>query len=385
MKKERKNAILLKHNLFEIADISIGGITLISLVVTIVVLIILATVSINAVFSENGIIKKVQLAKDIQANSTKAEEESMNTLLEKYANMMGTDTIPKTPYEDNTLPTPPKVVEGMTRVKYNEETRKWGKVTEVDEEWYDYGEKEWANVVLGDATFNEDGTLDETKPYSQLVWIPRFAYKITSQYHQTGTEAGNIEVAFIDGSNKGKDGTTYSTNYPSATNGGSMSDFVVHPAFDYDGKHLTGFWMGKFESSNTSCTTNAATGNASYTGNEIMTIKANVTSWRNTSISDAFMTCLNMNKANNPYKLNTSDSVVDPHMVKNSEWGAVAYLSKSKYGKEIEEVFINNSSDFITGNAGNTVDAVQTASVTNAYNTANGMKASTNRKYYRNI
>jgi len=143
--------------------------------------------------------------------------------------------------------------------------------------------------------------------------------------------------------------------------------------------------MGKFESSHTNCTTDKTTGEAAYTGSEVMTVKANVTSWRNISISDSFTTCLNMNKVNNPYKLNTSDSVVDPHMVKNSEWGAVAYLSKSKYGKETEEVFINNSSDFITGNAGVTADAAEVAGVTNAYHTANGMKASTNRKYHRNI
>jgi len=361
------------------------GITLIALVVTIVVLIILATISINVVFSENGIIKKAQLAKDIQANATKAEEEAMDTLLDGYTNMMG--SLPTNPeeYKDNTLPTVPKVAEGMTKVKYNSTTNKWEKVTDSTEEWYDYGKKEWANVVLGDSTFNDDGTLDESKPYSQLVWIPRFAYKITSQYHKEGTGAGNIEVAFIDGSNKGKDGTTYSTTYPSATNGGSMSDFVVHPAFDYDGKHLTGFWMGKYESSNTNCTTDAATGNVEYTGNEIMTIKANVTSWRNTTIGDTFTTCLNMNRTNNPYKLNSSDSVVDPHMVKNSEWGAVAYLSKSKYGKQTEEVFINNSSDFITGNAGNTADAATVTGVANAYDTGNGIKASTNRKYHRNI
>jgi len=354
-----------------------SGITLIALVVTIVVLIILATVSINVVFSENGIIKKAQLAKGIQANSTKAEEESMDTLLEEYMNIMGTDTIPEAPYEDNTLPTIPKVAEGMTKVKYNSVTGKWEKVIDGTEEWYNYEKKEWANVVLGDSTFNEDGTLDESKPYSQLVWIPRYAYKITSQYHQEGTGAGNIEVVFIDESNKDKSGTTYSTTYPSATNGGGMSDFVVHPAFDYDGKHLAGFWIAKFESSNTNCTTDVVTGNVSYTGNEVMTIKANVTSWRNISIGDAFTTCLNMNKTNNVYKLSADDNVVDPHMVKSSEWGACSYLSKSKYGKETEEVYINNSSDYITGNAGNTADAAETSGVTNAYNTINGVKAST--------
>jgi len=222
-----------------------SGITLIALVVTIIVLIILATISINIVFSENGIIKKAQLAKQIQANAIKSEEESMDILLDSYANLMGTPMEnPEDRYVDVLL-APPKITEGMTKITYNKETEKWEKTTEINEGWYDYAKKEWANVVLGDATFNADGTLDESKPYSQLVWIPRFAYKITSQYHQEGTGAGNIEVAFIDESNKGKDGTIYSTTYPEATNGGSMAGFVVHPAFDYDGKHLSRILDGK--------------------------------------------------------------------------------------------------------------------------------------------
>ena len=47
-------------------------------------------------------------------------------------------------------------------------------------------------------------------------------------------------------------------------------------------------------------------------------------------------------------------------MIKNSEWGAIAYLSQSKYGKygnslyegENKEVYINNSSSFYTGRSG---------------------------------
>ena len=69
--------------------------------------------------------------------------------------------------------------------------------------------------------------------------------------------------------------------------------------------------------------------------------------------------------------------MVDPHMMKNSEWGAVAYLSQNAtYGKG-SEVWINNSSTFITGNAGNSVDAGSASGVTNAYKTTNGQKAST--------
>ena len=83
-----------------------------------------------------------------------------------------------------------------------------------------------------------------------------------------------------------------------------------------------------------------------------------------------------MNTNGNPYGLNISDSVVDPHMMKNSEWGAVAYLSKNtKYGKG-SEIWINQSSDYITEQAGASVNASGTGT-SYAYDTSNGQQAST--------
>ena len=61
------------------------GITLIALVVTIVVLIILATVSINAVLGQNGIIKKAKQAKDMYSNSIAKEDEEMDELLNEMS------------------------------------------------------------------------------------------------------------------------------------------------------------------------------------------------------------------------------------------------------------------------------------------------------------
>ena len=57
-KKEQTN---LNH---QIASKGESGITLIALVVTIVVLLILAGITISLVFSENGVIKKVQEANE---------------------------------------------------------------------------------------------------------------------------------------------------------------------------------------------------------------------------------------------------------------------------------------------------------------------------------
>ena len=304
-------------------------------------------------------------------------------VFDKVGNIKDTTTTVATlappDYVDSVVTSSPKLSDGMTPVKWT--GTNWVKTDSTDSEWYNYAEKKWANVVLGDSTF-DGNVLDETKPYSMLVWIPRYAYQITSMYHEGGVGAGNINIVFIDTANQNKDKTkTYSENYPSYTTGSGMSDYVVHPAFNFGTTKLSGFWVGKYETSNTNCTTTASTGAASYTGNEVATIRPNVTSWRKINISNMFTVCTELNKTGNPYGLNSSDNIVDPHMMKNTEWGAVAYLSQNtKYGKG-SEVWINPNSNFITGQAGSSVSTTQTT-LTNAYNTSKGMQASTTGNTY---
>ncbi len=301
-------------------------------------------------------------------------------VFDKAGNMKDTTTTVATlappDYVDSVVTSSPKLSDGMTPVKWT--GTNWVKTDSTDPDWYNYTEKKWANVVLGDSKFNGN-VLDETKPYSMLVWIPRYAYQITSMYHQSGTGAGNINIVFIDTANQNKDKTkTYSENYPSYTTGSGMSDYVVHPAFNFGTTKLPGFWVGKYETSNTNCTTTASTGNVAYTGKEVVTIRPNVTSWRYITGNNIFTVCTELNREENPYGLNIDDNVVDPHLMKNTEWGAVAYLSKSEYGKKTEEVWKNTSSSYITGSAGTTVSS----GTTNAYNTTNGMKASTTGNIY---
>ena len=353
-----------------------NGITLIALVITIIILIILATVTITLVFGEGGLIQRAQEGKKLTDQAQKDEQDELKGA-EEYINgiLAGTD-LPDNPedkpYVDESIAVAPQVSEGMTPVKYDKDLGKWVKTDETDSTWYNYANKEWANVVLGGATFN-DGVLDESKTYSMLVWIPRYAYKINSQYHQNGSSAGEIDIVFIDTENKGKDGkVTYSTTYPSATTGGAMSDYVVHPAFDYGGTALPGFWVGKFESSNTAGYGDS--GSTANTTNLTLQIKAGVTSWRSITVDNIFKVCTAMNDSGNPYGLTEAS---DPHMMKNSEWGAVAYLSQNTtYGKG-SEVWINNSSDFITGSAGNSVSADTDVGTTNDYKSSQGQNAST--------
>ena len=271
---------------------------------------------------------------------------------------------------DGTLAVGPQVAEGMTPVKYVEGTG-WVKTTAVDEEWYNYGEKKWANVVLGGALFTTSGSyevLNESASYSMLVWIPRYAYKITSMYHYGGKGAGNIDIVFLDTENKDKEGTDYSakTTYPTVTGegteAGSMADYVVHPAFNWDGEPLAGFWVGKFETSQGS-------------GNTIQ-IMGGKQSWRSISVNDIHNTCIAMNNSGNSYGLSSDDSEVDPHMMKNTEWGAVAYLSQSIYGKN-SEVTKNSESNFYTGGGSGTsyrtnVGQSTTGDVTGIYDMSGG-------------
>lgn len=51
--------------------------------VTIVILIILATISVNLLFNKNGIIKQAQFAKEIQANAETREKEQLDTIEEE--------------------------------------------------------------------------------------------------------------------------------------------------------------------------------------------------------------------------------------------------------------------------------------------------------------
>lgn len=68
-----------------------SGITIITLVVTILIIIILAGVTINATLGDDGLLRQAQLAKDMAENSTLTESEKMNKLAQEYANMMTED------------------------------------------------------------------------------------------------------------------------------------------------------------------------------------------------------------------------------------------------------------------------------------------------------
>ena len=214
-------------------------------------------------------------------------------------------------YNDEKGVNTPKLGTGMTPIKWNGSS--WVNTTGNDPEWYDYTAKKWANAKTSDG--------------SMWVWIPRYAYSITSGYHSSS--AGNIEVEFM----KGLTNET-STGRKSFNNASGQGKWNIHPAFNY-GQTVSGIWVAKFEASPEGATTNPSNSEYDGTGKKLQ-VKPGVSSWSNIAIGNAYTVCLNYN------------SILNSHMMKNDEWGAVAYLSKSKYGKNAE-VDINSDSSYYTG------------------------------------
>ena len=64
-----------------------NGITLIALVITIVLLIILATITINNAFGENGLIEKTKQAKQMTEEAVKNEQQQLNSLFDSFLNI----------------------------------------------------------------------------------------------------------------------------------------------------------------------------------------------------------------------------------------------------------------------------------------------------------
>ena len=238
------------------------------------------------------------------------------------------------PYQDNSGANKPELLDNMVPIKY--ENDNWVVASESDN-WYDYDAKEWANAVVLNTTKNVGDTVSESDIDLWYVWIPRYKYQLFNADNGSVNEQ-EIQIQFESGTSStgtvsctdnisGTDGTTSSETCTNASNG----NWYTHPAFTLGTQELTGFWVGKFEVS----------GSTSK-----ITIKPNVTSLRSQTVLSFFTAIQNINTT---YNLNG-----DSHMMKNMEWGAVAYLSHSKYGMT-EEVYINNSSSYYTGRSGGNV------------------------------
>ena len=284
----------------------------------------------------------------------------------------------------------PVLKKGMTPVKFEINKKDTSKMKTVattadDENWYNYEEKRWANAKT------EDGSL--------WVWIPRFAYRIIQPSSSDTARKGTTEIVFLTGvtdSYIDENGKTHTDTKRCKTEDDvidTTTGYTVHPAFTDESKinfrnggwdrELYGIWVAKFEaayatSSNVSSSKVNVSSGINYTQTQVCapqtvvqtenpsatssgwvkarnyvdgiygstpttikypTFQGSSYSMNYINHNDAFLLAKNMTGAINIYGLSSNDT--DSHMMKNSEWGAVAYLSKSQYGLSSTDIAVN--------------------------------------------
>ena len=353
------------------------GITLIALVITVIVLLILAGVTIAALNGDNGILTRAKEAKEKTEQAQKDEERNLQEITDTMNGVEG--------YNRNKKANSPKVTTGMIPIKWKNNT--WVVCSQDDAEWYNYDDKkEWANVMLSDGTYKADTvavgqTVAERDLGSMYVWIPRYAYKIAGEK--------NIEVTFLKGNtNEGSDGVIYTTDESTDTS----KTAIVHPAFNLGGTELNGFWVAKFEASGTNKDGNAV-GNASssssaqqYAPDSTIIAKSlpNKISWRHISIGESEKRSMDIATTSKSSFGLTSGA--NTHLIKNNEWGAVAYLCYSECGS----VPMTNGTgtwssdhyyDLYTGQGPKSSgdEGIYSYDASHNYSTSNGVLSSTTR------
>ena len=324
------------------------AITLVALVITIIVLLILAGITISLTMGQNGIITRAQEAGKNYTEAQNAELAGLNQFDQELADILS-NKVDGSWSSKNKVNRPKLANTGLIPVTIGSD----GTTSNIEvelENWYSYDgtTNQWANA--------------QTKDGSMFVWIPRFAYKINR-------DDKSIDVVFLKN-------TTNLYEEAGVEKEATSNGYVVHPAFQ-DGtkngyangewdKEISGFWMAKFEAAYDGEAGNADSAtdsNVAYSvifgsnGSENIEIedyyygkravgtkikypvyKANRPSMNYISIGDSFALARDMTSEANPYGLKNIDS----HMTKNSEWGAVTYLTHSKYGRNGAEVTLNN-------------------------------------------
>ena len=192
-----------------------------------------------------------------------------------------------------------------------------------------------------------NGQIWKTTNGSYLVWIPRFAYKITSWYHTNAPNGGKVEIKFLEGAtNKFADGSGEIAETDSSKityTGDKQNEWLVHPAFTSNAENgggfgikegendgVVGFGFGKFEE----------TGPSSN-----VSVKPGEESLRYMLICDQYKVAKGAIYGESAEIAKTLNS----RMSKNSEWGAVAYLAQSKYGTKGLKIENNTDDSCYTG------------------------------------
>lgn len=220
---------------------------------------------------------------------------------------------------------------------------------DIYSEWYSYADKRWANAVVlfDDVNYNAGDIIPESNIESYFVWIPKYSYKLFDMGNYTSYKSNSssyteksfpIEIMFGTSDTVDSSSECATPLVSGTSDNCNVGKYMTHPAFITLGSN--GFWIGKFETGYLGASNVSASSSNSYNSSKVV-IKPDVYSWHNISVTNAYKNSFNYMRD------------LDSHLVKNTEWGAAAYLSNSIYGVcsngSCNEVRFNNNSDLKTG------------------------------------
>jgi len=236
----------------------------------------------------------------------------------------------------------PELFDGMIPIKWDENNNvvKASELNLESNPWYDYEEKQWANAVMVTSDTRETymnaevgSAINTSDILAYWVWIPRYRYELFNATFESGTVPQTINIEFESATTEkstGKIDDVY-MNY----------EWYTHPAFSFGTEEegyteLSGLWVAKFEPTGT-----ATAGD--------LTVLPGVSTLRSMAVGAQYTASQQF--ANIAYLTEAGVAAVDSHMMKNIEWGAMAYLSHSIYGKNAEIIINNNGDTYYTGGA----------------------------------
>ena len=256
-------------------------------------------------------------------------------------------------YTDTSGANAPVLAEGMIPVVYDEGLGYWIKA-DTDAGWYNYTDKIWANAVMVKTDATEGVECSKSRSYymnapaytpvkeedilAYYVWIPRYKYKLFNATYASGKASQLIEVTFENGTNTtGNVTCTYKSNGAETCQNKSNGNWYTHPAFTMinasgNKTEYKGIWVGKFETSGSTAAPR---------------VKPGVSALRSIDVDNMYSTGLIFRSTD--YITSNGINQSDSHMMKNIEWGAVAYLKQSNYGLGITDIGINSNGSYLTG------------------------------------
>ena len=216
------------------------GITLIALVVTIVVLLILAGVSINTLFGDNGIIKKAQDAQNRMNNAQESDLNALNELDEFIYDATG--KLPST--EDTTPYYPDGTFSKVSRTNLSN-----GLVIQ-DANKNEYVWIEVPKSLYNNEAYNTETTTADKTPYSTTNFEKYNTETTTADKKPaSSTDYDNIEYCLHKYTDYYRNGTSYKDKYYSVEATGLTSEqyIALKQKMLKSVYENGGFWIGRYE------------------------------------------------------------------------------------------------------------------------------------------